>query len=450
MALAGGLFLTYWIRFVSGWFPVPQGVPEFASYAAAALVVVPVGLLVIRGIGLYRPHRRTDLTHDLVRGTRALAMTCILLAAIAFFYRGFSFSRTFLVAFGLVSTVLFVGGRRVGSFVHAALRRRGVGIQRVAIVGGGETADRLVEKIRSRPGTGLQVVATLGADEWRGEEAGDSVAERSRRPGRLQSFARSHRLDRLIVTDPHLTYDERLDLVESCHGVGVRCAFVPDLFDVMFGRVLVENIDGIPLVGAKLHPLGRLDRVKKRTLDVVLSGLGLLALSPLLAVMALAVRLDSKGPALYRQRRIGRDGREFDLYKFRSMPMEAEAASGPVRASRGDRRATRVGRILRRTSLDELPQLWNVLKGEMSLVGPRPERQFFVDQYQEEIPRYLERHGVKSGLTGWAQANGLRGNTSIEERTRYDIWYVENWSLVLDVKILFLTLVRFLSQEEAY
>jgi exopolysaccharide biosynthesis polyprenyl glycosylphosphotransferase len=218
----------------------------------------------------------------------------------------------------------------------------------------------------------------------------------------------------------------------------------------MLGRIRVEEIDGVPLVGSRLYPLDRFDRLKKRTLDLVLSSVALVVLSPLLGLIVIAIRMGSKGPVFFRQPRLGRDGREFEIIKFRSMRVEAEEATGPVWAHRGDDRTTRVGQILRRSSFDELPQLWNVLKGEMSLVGPRPERRFFVDRFRRRIPRYLERHGVKSGLTGWAQVNGLRGDTSIEERTRFDIWYVENWSLELDVKILLLTCFRFLFQEDAY
>jgi exopolysaccharide biosynthesis polyprenyl glycosylphosphotransferase len=309
-------------------------------------------------------------------------------------------------------------------------------------------AARLTEKISRRKGSGLKVVAHLEG-LTRTDDLPDAPG-RARIQARVRSFLRANRISRVIVTEPRLTHDERLDLVELCHAEGARCEFVPDLFEVMSGRVEVEEIDGIPLVGSKLHPLGRIDRMKKRTLDLAASSALLLLLSPTLLLLGVLVRLDSRGPVLYRQRRLGRDGREFDIVKFRSMSTSAEGETGPVRARRGDPRRTRLGRVLRRTSLDELPQLWNVLRGEMSLVGPRPERSFFVDRYQELIPRYLERHGVKSGLTGWAQVHGLRGDTSVEERTRYDIWYVENWSLGLDLKILWLTLIRFLLQEEAY
>jgi exopolysaccharide biosynthesis polyprenyl glycosylphosphotransferase len=330
---------------------------------------------------------------------------------------------------------------------HRALRRRGIGVQRVALAGG-EVADRLAKQIAGRPGSGLEVVARLTGDEWSELEA--PGADPSTRARRVRALIRAYRVDRLIVTDLSLSHDARLELVETCHQQGCRCDFVPQLFEVMAGRVRVEEIDGLPLVGVTLHPLGRVERIQKRTLDVVVAASSLVVFSPILALIALAVKLDSHGPVLFRQRRLGRDGREFDILKFRSMPVAAEQDTGPVRATRADPRPGRVGRVLRRSSLDEVPQLWNVLKGEMSLVGPRPERPVFVDEFRYSVPRYLERHGVKSGITGWAQVHGLRGDTSIEERTRYDLWYVEHWSLSLDVKILALTALRFLFQEEAY
>ncbi len=446
LALAGALFLTYWVRFHL--FPAPLGVPSLGSYAAALVVIIPVGLAVFRWAGLYHPRRQAALHRDLGPVARAAAMTCVLLAAVAFFYRELSFSRALLLGYGFSLAALAVVLRRIATAGHRALRRRGIGVQRVGIVGGGEMASRLAAKISGRPGSGLVVAAALDGDEWDDPEAESSA--RALRPGRVRSFAKANRVDRVLVTDPDLTYDERLDLVEACHGDGIRCDFVPELFETMFGRVRVEEIDGVPLVGIRLHPLDRFDRVRKRTLDLVGAAAGLILFAPLLAVLAIAVRLESRGPSLYRQARLGRDGREFQILKFRSMPVTAEGDSGPVRAKRGDARPTPLGKVLRRTSLDELPQLWNVLKGEMSLVGPRPEREFFVDRFQRDVPRYLERHGVKSGITGWAQVHGLRGDTSIEDRTRYDIWYVENWSLGLDVKILVLTVLRVLFQEEAY
>jgi exopolysaccharide biosynthesis polyprenyl glycosylphosphotransferase len=207
----------------------------------------------------------------------------------------------------------------------------------------------------------------------------------------------------------------------------------------MTQRVRVTEIDGIPFLAIRAYPLEAWNRVAKRAFDIVISAALLVVSFPVMAVVAVLVRLDSPGPALFRQRRIGRDGRDFAMLKFRTMPVDVEASSGPVIGEATDPRATRLGRVLRRVCLDEIPQFWNVLVGEMSLVGPRPERPVFVDRFDRAVPRYFARHRVKSGVTGWAQVNGLRGKTSIEERTKYDVYYVENWSLLFDLKILLLT-----------
>jgi exopolysaccharide biosynthesis polyprenyl glycosylphosphotransferase len=246
-------------------------------------------------------------------------------------------------------------------------------------------------------------------------------------------------LDRLIVALPLASHHRILEIVAACDRLPVEIQFVPDLFEIMTQRVRVSEIDGIPLLALRAYPLEAWNRAAKRTFDIALSATFLVVSTPLMAIVALLVRADSPGPILFRQRRVGRDGREFTMLKFRSMPVDAERDSGPVIGDAVDPRATPLGRFLRRTCLDELPQLWNVLAGEMSLVGPRPERPVFVEQFDREVPRYFARHRVKSGVTGWAQVNGLRGKTSIDERTKYDIFYVENWSVVFDLKILFLT-----------
>lgn len=446
-ALCGALALTYWLRFFSGAFESPLGVPDVSLYARTLWLIVPAGLAALVHEGMYRDHRRARFRTDLWDAARAVGMLCLILVTSAFFYREESFSRSMLVGFWGLATLFVAGARLAVAEAHRQLHARGLGVERVALVGGGALAERLAHRIEEQPGFGMNIVSRLEDLDWRGVEAADGSRLRL---ARVRGLAESGNVDRIIVTDSRLAHEERLELVEACHRRGVLCDFVPDLFEVMMGRVRVEEIDGVPLVGAKLHPLGRWQRVQKRGLDLLLSGTALLLFAPLFAILAFAVRLDSKGPVFFRQRRLGRDGREFEIVKFRSMPIDAEVETGPVRASRTDRRATRLGSVLRRTSFDELPQLVNVLRGEMSLVGPRPERPVFVGQFQSDIPRYLERHGVKSGLTGWAQVHGLRGDTSIEERTRYDIWYVENWSLGLDLKIILLTAVRFLFHKEAY
>lgn len=448
-ALASAFGFTYWLRFQSRIFPSPLGVPSFSAYAWALPVVIPAGTALIARAGLLRTHRRSTFVKDLTEGAGAMAMLALVLVTAAFFYREFSFSRTVLVGFWMFSTIFFAVFRRGASRVHRLLHERGYGLEQVALVGGGEIGRRLQTRMREQPGFGMRVVAWIEGLDWR-PEGEEDAAGRSYRLERIRSLVRGGSIQRCIFTDSRLTPDERLDYVEECHAGSVQCDFVPDLFEVMLGRARVEEIDGVPLIGAKLHPLGRWARVQKRTLDLIAASFGLIVASPLLAFCTIAIRMETPGPALFRQRRLGRDGREFDMLKLRTMPVGVEVESGPTRARRGDGRATKLGSVLRRTSIDELPQLWNVVRGEMSLVGPRPERPYFVDHFQSRVPRYLERHGVKSGITGWAQVHGLRGDTSIDERTRYDIWYVENWSILLDVKILVLTMIRFLFQKEAY
>ncbi|MCA9753078.1 MAG: sugar transferase, partial [Gemmatimonadetes bacterium] len=355
LSLAGAVALTWWIRFASGLLPTPFGVPSLGPYVATLPVLVPLGLAVYHEAGLYRRHRPSGLARDFFAAGRAALTLGLVLAAVAFFYRDFSFSRTFLVMYVVALGPVTAVTRRVAARIQRSLRDHAVAVERLAIAGDSSIGDRLAENIAARPASGLALVGRLRGEEWAPRDQDSAGALR---PLRLRSFLRGHRVDRLLVADPDLTHEERLDLVEVCHELGARCEFVPDLFEVMTGRVRVDEIDGIPLVGSRLHPLDRVDRVKKRTLDLLGSATGLLALSPLFALLALLVRVDSRGPILFRQRRLGRDGTEFDILKFRTMPVDAEQVSGPVRATKGDLRPTRIGRVLRRTSLDELPQLW--------------------------------------------------------------------------------------------
>lgn len=247
-------------------------------------------------------------------------------------------------------------------------------------------------------------------------------------------------LEALILALPAEHHRKVLEASWQVEGREVDLKFVPDFYELMATKVGLSDLDGIPVLGLREFPLQGWNRIFKRGFDLIFSFTGLVLLSPMILMLALLVKLTSVGRVLYKQNRIGQDGRTFTIYKFRSMRQEAEAETGPIWASEDDPRQTRLGRFLRHSNLDELPQLWNVLKGEMSLVGPRPERPTFVENFREVIPRYFERHQVKSGITGWAQVNGLRGNTPISERTRYDLYYVENWSLGFDLWILFLTL----------
>jgi len=251
---------------------------------------------------------------------------------------------------------------------------------------------------------------------------------------------RLHRADDVIVAIPSNASHLMVDIVSQCSGEQVNIRVFPDLFQLMSSGVNMSDLNGLPLISVKDVALKGWNLTLKRGLDIVVSLSMLIALSPLFLIIAVLIKLESPdGGVFYCQERVGLDGKPFLTIKFRTMRPDAEAKTGPVWAVEDDPRRTRIGAFLRRSSLDELPQLINVLIGEMSMVGPRPERPFFVEQFQRTVPRYFERHREKAGLTGWAQVNGLRGNTSIEERTAYDLWYVENWTLWLDIKILLRT-----------
>ena len=336
--------------------------------------------------------------------------------------------------------------------VREALERRwrqGIGLKRVLVAGAGELGRVVVDKLLEHHELGYKVIGFVddkaGGDHigYRGlpllgtlDEAGD-ILQRDR-------------IDQLYVALPLDEHMKMVALVESANREIVEVKVVPDLVQVIALRARLEELDGIPIININDVPLRGFNSVLKRVIDAALSAAGLLVLSPVLGVLALLVRLSSPGPAFFRQERMGLDGHSFFVWKFRSMYDEAERDTGPIWAREDDPRCTPVGRFLRRSNLDEIPQLWNVFKGDMSLVGPRPERPFFVEQFKQRMPQYMLRHKVKAGLTGWAQVNGWRGNTSIEKRIEYDLYYIENWSVMLDLKIMWLTLVKGFFHKHAY
>ncbi|MFO7654759.1 MAG: undecaprenyl-phosphate glucose phosphotransferase [Candidatus Krumholzibacteriia bacterium] len=478
--LEAAFLAAYWIRFYSGVWLVPLGIPPLSLYLGASAVVIAVFLGIFYASGLYSDRGDRRLADDLLKLVKGVVLGSLLVLALAFFLKREAYSRSFFGLFFLTSLAGLIAGRvAMRSLVRRILPLR----TRILLVGASPMRDRVLWLSRQFPGLRLEPVGWVdlgGSDrttrgpaadeqECRDGGGGGSVlvrrrigggdapaipaAEPVRCLGRLSDVRRlvvEHEVDRVVLTLPFSDLEQVAVITEELANLSVDLQFVPDLFALHLSRMRMTEIGGIPFLSVREDALSGADRVVKRTFDVMASGAGLLLLSPLLVALAAAVKLTSPGPVFYRQARVGRDGREFHMAKFRSMRADAENDSGPVWTVVEDPRVTPVGRFLRRWSLDELPQLWNVLAGDMSLVGPRPERKVFVERFVERMPRYFERHRVKSGLTGWAQVNGLRGNTSIEERTLYDLHYVENWSLGLDIKILLMTVHHVLRGENAY
>jgi exopolysaccharide biosynthesis polyprenyl glycosylphosphotransferase len=445
LVLECAFLLVYWTRFLSGWFASPKGIPDLGVYLVGSLGALLLFVGILSAAGMYDLRRRPGFADDITGVARAVLTATILLAAAAFFYRGFSFSRTFVVGFGLASYVFLLCGRLFSRYLHLIARSMGVGLERVAVVGRGRMQDSVLRTLQRRPGLGMVVVGEL-------LRPGDSEGA-LRALGSFESIhalVEQHDVDLVLVTLPFQEVQQLLPILESLADSQVRVVLVPDLEDVRASSLHLDHVENLPFMELRQVALSGIHRVFKRAFDIVVSSAMLVLLLPLLVCVAVAVRATSPGPALFRQQRVGRDGRIFDMLKYRTMRQDAEQGTGPIFAKAGDPRRTRIGRWLRSSSLDELPQLYNVLRGDMSLVGPRPERPVFVQEFRSTIPRYFERHKVRSGITGWAQVNGLRGDTPLEARTRFDIHYVENWSLAFDIKILVMTLRSVLSRHNAY
>jgi Undecaprenyl-phosphate glucose phosphotransferase len=327
--------------------------------------------------------------------------------------------------------------------------RAGIGLKRILVAGSGELARLVVDKILEHRELGYQVVGFVD-DRARGDHLGYRGLPLLGTLDEAEEIITREQVDHLYVALPPEQHVRMLALLDSTTREIVDVKVVPDLLQVIALRARLEDLDGIPVINVNDVPLQGFNSALKRATDVAISTVALLILAVPIAILAVLVKLTSRGDVFYRQERMGLTGRSFTILKFRSMYDDAERYTGPVWATADDPRVTPLGRFLRRSNLDELPQLWNVLKGDMSIVGPRPERPHFVEQFKHRIPQYMLRHKVKAGLTGWAQVNGWRGNTPLEKRIEYDLYYIENWSVRLDLKIMWLTLVRGFFHKHAY
>jgi Undecaprenyl-phosphate glucose phosphotransferase len=435
-----------WLRFSSKWFSVGAITP-YSHYRTFVVLFVAVHVVIFKYVGLYRQRRGISGVDELSKIIRAVFIASIILSATTFLVQFFAFSRLVIVlsAFLIMLTVWVerVFLRRIQVF----LRRRGIGVTRVLIVGSGETAQVLIQRLRQNPGLGYRIIGVVSESEMSGEVEGYKVV------GTLSQFAyliQKHDPVEVIFALPATEHAQLIPMLVSLQDSQVKYKIVSDLFGLITHPLENDVLLDMPIFQMKEAPLNALhNRAIKRAFDFGLSLIGIVVLTviPVLPLLALGVKFSSPGPIFFKQKRVGRDGKHFWMLKFRSMTVGTETVAF---TAKNDPRVTPFGSFIRRTSLDELPQIFNVLLGNMSLVGPRPEVPGLVEKFEKEIPRYFERHQVKSGITGWAQVNGFRGNTSLHERVKYDIYYIENWGLSLDVKIIIRTLLDILEHKHAY
>jgi len=448
LAATSAFLGAFSLRFHTPFLPTPLEYPPLGRYLPLLLAALPFQAFAFQLVGLYRIRRERSKADEAFAQAQGVTLTTILLVATTFFIRSESYSRLVMVIFWGLDLV-FVFGVRLGiREILRHLRRRGRFLRHVLIVGAGALGREVAQTLRGHPELGLRVTGFLD-DQL---PVGERIEGREVLGGyeAVRSVVQSHRVSQIFIALPLEAHQELMKILNSLEGELIDIKVVPDILQFITLHSAVEELDGLPIIGLSESPITGWPRLLKRFLDLSCAALGLLLLSPPLALIALAIKLSSHGPILYGQERMGLDGRRFVMYKFRTMLAGAEDEIGPVWAAPDDTRRTWVGPFLRRLSLDELPQLWNVIAGEMSLVGPRPERPYFVEQFKARVPQYMLRHKVKSGMTGWAQINGWRGQSSIERRIEYDLYYIENWSLAFDLKILILTLWRGWRDRHAY
>ncbi len=442
--------VAYYLHFQSSFGPAPRyAIPEIEVYLIGLIPVWIVFMFNIWLCGLYKPLRGKPISTEFYNIIKVTVLSVLILAASTFFYREESFSRIQAAYFWVLVTFLIIVSHMLVRVILMEARKRGFNLRHLLIIGSGDLGQMVAEKISLHPEFGMNIVGFLtGHPEKIGSEVSGSKVLGLYQD--VSKIIKKYNIDQLYIALPLHAHDRMGKILENLEEETVDIKVVPDLLKFMNLQAGVEELDGLPVVNLNESPLYGWNIVIKRTSDIVLSALAIFVSSPLLLLIAIIIKLESRGPVIFRQERAGLDGKGFEMYKFRSMRVDAEDKTGPVWASKEDDRRTRLGTFLRKTSFDELPQLFNVLCGDMSLVGPRPERPVFVKDFKKSIPQYMLRLKMKAGLTGWAQVNGWRGNTSLDKRIEFDLYYIKNWSLFFDFKIILLTFWKGFVNPHAY
>lgn len=446
--------LAWWLMFGSRFADKGIGVLDMGTYFTALYFVVPGYLILYYWCRLYTPKRVQRTENEILNIIKANVVGIILVLAALNLAQSVNrdlqhFSRSMLILFAGLNTVDGILVRALIRRILHLFRKKGYNQKHILLVGYSRAAEAYIDRIIANPQWGYTVRGILDDNVPRG-----AVYKGVKVMGSIDNLLYilpENKLDEIAVTLSLSDYDRLEEIVNLCEKSGVHTKFIPDYNSLIPGKPYTEDLGGLPVINIRYVPLSNtVNAVVKRMVDIAGSFLGLVVTSPLLLTVAVLIRATSRGPIIFRQERIGQHNRPFQMYKFRTMYVQDVKEEKKGWTTKDDPRVTKIGRFLRRTSIDELPQLFNILIGDMSLVGPRPERPQYVEKFKEEIPRYMVKHQVRPGLTGWAQINGYRGDTSIRKRIEYDIYYIENWSLEFDIKIMFLTIFKGFINENAY
>ncbi len=422
---------------------------SFSSYFRALIGIVPLNLVLNALFHLYYPKRVLGRRLEASNVLKANGIGFTLVMTALYLLGEVNFSRMLLILFYSLNTVFFIVERNLLRIILRGARKRGFNQKHILLVGYSRAAENFIDKVNANPQWGYKIRGILDDEEEYGKTyKGISVIGVIDNLAEILSY---NRLDEIIITLSLKKYERLEEIVNTCEKSGVHTKFIPDYNNIIPTKPYTEDLLGIPVIHIRHVPLTfGINIIIKRTMDIVGSLLALILFSPVMIITAIAIKIGSKGPLIYKQERVGLHNKPFMMYKFRSMAVQKPQEEAGKWTTPGDPRVTPIGRFIRSTSIDELPQLFNVLKGDMSLVGPRPERPFFVEKFKEEIPRYMVKHQVRPGMTGWAQVNGYRGDTSIRKRIDHDLYYIENWTVGFDIKILILTVFKGFINKNAY
>lgn len=423
---------------------------SFTSFYARTLFYIIPGYIVIYFCcQLYTPKRSNNNISEFLGVVKANIVGIVYFTFILYFLKELDFSRKLLGIFFLMNIGCDCIFRLILMYILRIFRKRGYNLKHIVLVGYSRAAERYITRIKSNPEWGYYIHGILDDDKPVGSSYKNIKVIGT--IDNLRKILDDNNLDEIAITLPIQRYSELEHIVNICEKSGVHTKFIPDYNNIISTRPFTQDLGGLPVINIRNVPLNNsFNKFVKRVVDIFGAIVALLIFGIPMAIVALIIKITSPGPIIFTQVRVGLHNKEFKMYKFRSMKLQTEAAEKKAWTTSNDPRVTTIGRFIRKTSIDELPQLFNVLKGDMSLIGPRPERPFFVDKFKEEVPRYMIKHQVRPGLTGWAQVNGFRGDTSIKSRIEHDLYYIENWSMKLDIKILLMTFLKGFINENAY
>lgn len=440
--------IAWWLKFESPLFESIKAL-SFGEYMKSLLILVPCVIAMYYAFNLYTAKRVQGRRLEIWNLFKANTLTLMIFMSLSYLIKAMDLSRWMLAFFYILNISFGVIVRSLIRMLLRGMRRHGLNQKHILLVGYSRAAEEYIDRINANPQWGYQVRGILDDTVSAGTDY-KGVKVLGRIDNLMIILPQSH-LDEIAITLGLNEYFRLEEIVALCEKSGVHTKFIPDYSNIIPTKPYTEDLLGLPVINIRYVPLSnQFSAFVKRLMDICGSLTCLLLFSPVMLVTAAVIKITSPGPLIFKQERVGLHNKPFMMYKFRSMVVQNEKDEKHAWTVKNDTRVTGVGKFIRKTSIDELPQLFNILKGDMSLVGPRPERPFFVEKFQEEIPRYMVKHQVRPGLTGWAQVNGYRGDTSIKKRIEHDLYYIENWSVGLDIKILFLTVFKGFVNKNAY